>query len=454
MINPFKKYRDFRSRFISLPAYYGRNFIKNYNFLLKSKLWDREQLQTYKLNQLKLLVAHAENNVPYYRELFKQNSISSAQINTFEDFSQIPILTRNIIKNNIDRLKADNFQSYSPIKTETSGTTGEVATVYRSAYHESFRLAAKWRQWNSYGYGFKQRRANITMPWSNRVDDEVCELDKIENSLIINTFHIIAGNSDKVINRLKDFKPRLIWAQPTVLAALSEYIINHGIEPFEVDNIATYGEKSYPHVRKVIKQAFKGDYFEYYGNRENSIGAWGKWDNKFYELSEYCHLEIDKQTAVVEHPSAGELISTSLHNYAFPLIRYNSQDLAIMNGYISENDNYPQVELLGGRGKDLLLSSKGLTVPYLPHLYERKILNLIKKYQLYQKSINEVILKLVPLPDFDRKHDAEVMVEQFTKMLANNFQVSIEYVDDIPVTKSGKYPMAVSPLAIDYLIKL
>ena len=245
----------------------------------------------------------------------------------------------------------------------------------------------------------------------------------------------------------------MIWGHPTILAAFSNYMTENDIKPIEVDLIATYGEKVYPHIRDTISKAFKCRFAEYYGNRENTIGARGNWNDRFYEISEYCHLELENSNMVENNPGAGELISTSLHNYAVPLIRYNSEDIVTFEDSNDSDAISPVIHLIGGRGKDVLLSRTGLVAPYIPNYLWIKANNRIRKFQYFQENLGEITIKIVPLPSFNRINDEPELIKSFSGMLGDKFKISIEYVKDIPFTKAGKYPMAVSKLAVDYLKK-
>ena len=226
-------------------------------------------------------------------------------------------------------------------------------------------------------------------------------------------------------------------------------MITHNKTPLKIPIIATFGEKIYPHVRTCLKKAFDTKFIEYYGNRENSVAAWGDSNSIFREVSEYCHVEVENHKDG-NNNNQGDLITTSLHNYAVPLIRYNSEDVSHYMGY-TDDDIYPSFELVGGRGKDVLLSQNGLVVPYTPHLFEHSKYNKLKKYQIEQLSIDKLLIRIVPLPTYDRKVDEDLVLKHFSDVLANQFEIKIEYVDDIPLTESGKYQVAISPLAIQYL---
>ena len=99
-------------------------FLKTYNFLQESQWWSQHQLEEYQLSQLSKLLEHAYKNVPYYRRVFDERGLKPKDIQDFNDFRKLPFLTREIIGDNLDDLKARN---YSPHKFEyvtTSGSTG------------------------------------------------------------------------------------------------------------------------------------------------------------------------------------------------------------------------------------------------------------------------------------------------------------------------------------------
>jgi phenylacetate-CoA ligase len=446
-----EKTRGFIYRYRPLPDYYGREFKAAYNFLGHSRQWNRERMAAYKLEKLKALADHAQKNVPYYRELFKRHAIDSGRINTIEDFSRIPILTKEILQNNLEQLKADNFASYKPIRTATSGTTGKITKLYRSRTQEMYRKAVMWRLYHKQGYRFRDKRVTIAYPQSYDINSPLSEYDRLENSLIINSYHIMAGRYDEVIDEIRRFRPSMIWAHPNLLSVLAEYALENGLPPIEIPLVGTFGEKVYPHSIKFMKNLFSGRYFEYYGNRENTIAAWGNCDGRFYEISEYCHFEINPGAAVDDKIKSGDLITTSLHNYAVPLLRYNSEDIADWMGFTGNESPYPMINLIGGRGKEFLLTKKGLTVPFLGNCLDKVGFDKIKKYQIVQVDLNEVYLRIIPSADFNRQTDEKLLLKYAEKGLGQNFKVRLQYEDEISFTKSGKLPAVVSKLALDHI---
>lgn len=446
-----KRIRDYVYRFRPLPDYFGRDFKQVSAFLNQSRRWSREQIAEYKLERLQALVHHAEQNVPYYRDLFKKHSIQSGDIKSLEDYAKIPILTKDILRTNLERLKADNFQAHKPVRTETSGTTGNMTELYRGSYQETFRKAAIWRFFREHGFNYRDIRLNVNYPHSFDKGAPVYLYDRLQNIYSINICYIMNRDFEPVIEAVRKIKPKMVWAHPNVLFVLAEYVANNKLAPFEVPLIITYGENLYPHTKKVLHQVFVGRFVEYYGNRENSVGAWGKGDSKFYEISEYCHTELDQSTMVNGKSEFGSLITTSLHNYAAPLIRYDSEDIGRILGYADPEEPYPMIKLVGGRGKDFFLTREGLTIPYFLSYLEQKKFFKLKRFQLEQVAIDKLIFHMVPRDTFDREQDEKLVIDYIEDALDHKFTVKVEYEDDIPFTKAGKFPMVVSKLADTYL---
>ena len=441
-----KKIRDRLYCYLPQRRYYGRDFQKAFAFLEESQHWSSEQLEANKLERLQALLRQAQTQVPYYRELFKKLGLDSRDITSLDDFAQIPILSKGTLRGRLGELKADNFASYKPYRTQTSGTTSRMTTLYRSRYHEAFRAAVVWRFYHQHGHKFGDRWVNIVCR-NFDPDSPVCEFNRIENCLLVNTYHIIRGSRQEIVDAIREFSPNLIWTHPSTLGILAKYIVSRGLAPIEVPLVAVYSEKLFPHVRRALEAAFPGRIIEYYANRENSFAAWGYADDHFYEVSEYCHLEVANRAA---DDATGDLITTSLHNYAVPLIRYDPGDVVKWHGYADQQQPYPVVELLGGRGKDVLVTRDGLTVPYFLAYIDAKDFNKLEKFQIEQLNIDEIILRVVPKANYNREQDEPLLLEYAAKSIAEKLKVHLEYVDDIPLTETGKYRSVISKLALEY----
>ena len=60
----------------------GTRIVSKYNFLLKSQWWDKEKLEKYQNNKLKILIHHSYENVDYYKRLFKAVSYTHLTLPT------------------------------------------------------------------------------------------------------------------------------------------------------------------------------------------------------------------------------------------------------------------------------------------------------------------------------------------------------------------------------------
>ena len=130
MVRPCKDER-FYTKIPSIPykVKYGAVYRKNLRFLNESQWYSLEELRNYQFRQLKKLLLHANANVPYYRELFRKEKIDVEKFSKLEDIRKIPILTKEIIRENRDLLVSKLHKDKLQYVT-TSGSTGTPLGFY------------------------------------------------------------------------------------------------------------------------------------------------------------------------------------------------------------------------------------------------------------------------------------------------------------------------------------
>src|SRR5436853_285173 len=73
--------------------------------------------------QVKAMLQHAYETVPFYKRRFDQAGISIDHLKTPADMSRIPILTREDIRANLEDLWSRKFSRESLLEAATGGTT-------------------------------------------------------------------------------------------------------------------------------------------------------------------------------------------------------------------------------------------------------------------------------------------------------------------------------------------
>jgi len=222
-----KKIRDRAYCYLPLPDYYGRDFKRIYAFLLQSCHWSREQLQAYKLERIRALLSHAQEKVPYYRDLFKTIGLDSRDIKTLQDYSQIPILSRKNFAGEYRAAQGFQFQVLqAPTHTNFRDNLADDNSLSQPI-PRNFSQSRVLEDSQSTRSQFRDRWVNIIC---RNFDPKspIFEHNRLENCLLINGYHIIRGCRDEILEGIREFQPSMIWTHPSPLGILRSTLYQRG----------------------------------------------------------------------------------------------------------------------------------------------------------------------------------------------------------------------------------
>lgn len=118
-----------------------------------------------------------------------------------------------------------------------------------------------------------------------------------------------------------------------------------------------------------------------------------------------------------------------------PLIRYDTGDLAYLSPNKKDINGAPVLERIEERKVDLIRNTNNEVITsHIVTLNMWKYAEL-KQYQFVQKGSKDYVFRLNPWKEFSREQE---LINEFRGYLGNDANITIEYVDEIPLLSSGK----------------
>jgi phenylacetate-CoA ligase len=451
------KFHSLKSQFIS-------NFIfPAYHILLNDTLWDTikkynksqwepeyklKELQKHKL--LKLL-NHCQNNVPYYKNLFKSIGLKFKKSNDLKNFCEIPFLTKEIINKNSKNILASNINKKNLVSNSTSGSTGQNLLFFQDKKSMLCRQAVVWRnqEWVDCLYADKQ-----AFLWGAPFDLKRSQklLGKI-HMMLTQKINLSAydlsdqslQNYEKILNK---YKPKLLVSYPSPLELFSDFLLANNKKIRSIEAIITSAETLYPLQRKTIEKAFGCQIFDRYGTREfgNIAHECDKHEGYHINIERFFLEILDENGKATKNKEIGEIVITDLDNYGFPFIRYKIEDLAIAsNRKCSCGRGLPLLERIEGRAFDVIRGPNGNQVAGTFWTLALRSIKGVKNFQIIQNSINEIELKIITNNEYNS--DDKAKIEKIIKdKCGDEIKIKINHVNKIPLTKSGKRRFVISNL--------
>ena len=419
--------------------------LRHYGFFMKSQFWTRQQLLDYQSRKLSDVILHAYNSVDYYKSLFNDSGIDPHSIKYPDDLAKLPILTRDIISENLDSLISQGIDKSSMQRVLTGGTTGKQATICRDRESSNIKMGSAYRFESFMG---RQPADKLALFWPARADfsHKPSFLEKIKNRFITGDLPLFTGNYDARLFRqycreIIDFKPVYFKVFPSALSIYINFLENEKLAPFKLSGIMTTGEPLYDHQKTRFENTFRCPVYNLYSSREAG--------NTACECSMHTGLHIAMETTIVEYVEnsrlvpdgkIGDILITDLTNFAMPLIRYKIDDTgARLNKGCSCGRGLELMSPVVGRLTDDFYSPDGRRHSgntlgfYLTTNSEFPI----GQMQIIQETLLDfkVIITDRPVPD---QRIFDFIISQMNEIIGQGINIHMEVVRELPREKSGK----------------
>lgn len=427
---------------------FGGVFKAAYTQFKEREQFNSEQWRTYQEGQLQRLLAHAVESVPHYRAIWQNSALFPKNIHEFtlEDLNLFPLLEKDDIRSKPESFLSENVRNQRLHTYLTSGTTGTpLAIKFSTEMHQTIAAAYERRCRNWAGVNLNMSRAMIggrlVVPKGN-ANPPFWRYNVIEKQLYFSAFHISPQNTPLYVDALNHHKPDYLVGYASSYFFLARFILEQKLTVHQPKAVLTSSEKLTNEMCSIIKRAFNCDVFDGYSGVEACCLA---------SECEYHRLHVSPDVGVIEllneHGAPvlpgqpGEIVATGLLNYAQPLIRYRTGDMAIISDESCPCGRaMPVMHELVGRLEDTVIGSDGRETVRFHGIFVG--LHHIHEGQIIQETLTRFLLRLVVTPLFNDQ-DRETIKNRFEERLGP-IELQFEIVDKIERTERGKFRAVIS----------
>jgi phenylacetate-CoA ligase len=272
-------------------------------------------------------------------------------------------------------------------------------------------------------------------------------LNKLSNSIYLNAYRMTPVRMREYIAVINARRPKLLVCYAESLYELARFVEREKINVHPQVAIMTSAGVLYPFMREKIEKVFQCRVYNRYGSREvgdiacEVPGLEGLWVAPW---GTYVEI-VDDDGNRVSDGTEGEIVVTSLTNFAMPLIRYRIGDRGVLAPLPKDNQKkYGQVlmSLLGKTNGIFKTRSGMIDCGYFEGLMYYR--DWVRKFQVVQKNYSWVLFKIAK-SNLDYQQAELDEIESKTRLvMGNDCKVTFEFVDEIAPLGSGKYCFTIS----------
>ena len=425
----------------------GRRTMAHWRDAEESQWWSRERLEGLQLESLQGLLQHAHKTCSYYTEDWNARGLNVSQVKSLADFTAWPLLTRDVIRRH--RLKLRTTADVKRMTKATGGSSGEPLQFDLDSGSNDRRTAMTYR---GYGWAGAAPGTKQLYIWGTAVGKvpgwKRLKMDlhhRFDRHLILSCFEFTPERMRQHFERMNRYRADVIVAYTNPLYEFARFLKRESLKPVRPNSIVVGAEKLHDFQREVIEEVFGAPIFETYGSREFMlIGA---------ECEHHSGLHLSMENLLVEilnddgsptpHGEEGNVVVTDLFNYGMPFIRYVNGDRAVAGFDMCPcGRGLPLLKKVVGRQLDTLETPDGRKIPgeFFPHLI--KEFPAIRRFQIVQEKLESITLKLVVDGGLTLA-EREQLLGEVRKCTGTQVDISLQMVDDIPLTNAGKLKVVV-----------
>ena len=294
-----------------------------------------EQIRAWQDERLVAQVRHVYENVPYYRYLMQEKGVTPDDIKGREDLYKLPFLTKSDLR---------DAYPYGLLAVPTS----ECVRIHSTSGTTGKRVVAFYTQDDVNLWEDCCARAIVAAGGSK---EDVCQvaygfglftggagLNGGSHKVGCLTLPMSSGNTERQIQFMQDLHSTIICCTPSYAAYIGETLKEMGISPDELDlKAGIFGAEPWTEeMRRDIEAALGIKAYDIYGLTETSgpgvafecCEQKGMHINEDHFIAEIINPETGE---VLPDGEKGELVFTAITKKAFPLLRYRTRDICVLN---------------------------------------------------------------------------------------------------------------------------
>jgi phenylacetate-CoA ligase len=438
-------YARLYAKLLMAPACYlrGRKYEANYRFLMRSQWWSRDELQAFQWAELTKLIRLAASSTPYYQELFRRIGLEPGDVKNWDDFRRIPVLRREDVVQNKERLASATVPRSELLPHSTGGSSGVPVRFYRTWESFDWRMACTRRAygWSGHAPGEKSLmlwgapvgKVPFLAEWRTRVANGLMRNE------VIPTFVQNDAVWQAITDRYRAFRPKFLIGYASSLVRFARYVADRKLQLAAPRAIISAAEGMQAQERIFLSETLGAPVFATYGSREfMSIGG-------ECEFHSGIHIHSENLLVETESPDSSDgspLLVTDLHNAGTVFLRYSIGDIGTLSAErCACGRSLPLLASVHGRIVDTLELENGRKVQglFFPHIL--KDIPEILSYQVKQLSPRAVEVRAVLSREISVKSQA--LFDSEMKKVLGNTEVTLRKVEELESSVSGKVKVVI-----------
>ena len=414
------------------------------------KEWERtqwlsaEELRSLQLEKLRKMLAHAAASVPYYRGSFRAAGFEPGDVKSIDDLARLPVLDKTVLREHAGEFVAEGITE-KILTAKTGGSTGEPLSfpIGNSLRAASVANMVRCRGW--WGIDIGEGSANF---WGHsryvrgrRLDGVKQFLSGVKsralNRLVCSAYDMSDEAMGEYWRRIERFRPAFFIGYATSLYVFADFVMRRGCKgkALGLKAVISTAEVMYDWQADVVRRAFGCPVADEYGMCEAGIIAYQCPAGSMHVMDESLIVEI----LPVEGSESGDIVVTELENYAAPLVRYNTKDMAsLVPGPCECKRGLSRISKVEGRAYDIIYAADGKVVAGALLTHVMKSTPGVARYQILQKGLKRLEITYTETRPLSEQ-DKQAIVATLRRHLGESVDVTLNRVGELDKERSGKH---------------
>jgi phenylacetate-CoA ligase len=417
-------------------------------WLRDAERWPLERQIAYQEERLREIAAAAYEHVAFYRRRMSDRGLRATDLRSLADLAKLPVLRRNDVHEHREEMVSRLADRRSLVMGHTSGTTGSPLEFWWDRNVEIWNNTMLYRARGFAGYRFGDRTAtllgNVIVPLGQQ-EPPFWRRCLPWNKVFFSSFHLNRRHLPSYVAELSRLSPLWLEAYPSTAYVLAQYLEDSGTT-LGLSGVFLSSETLTTAERESIESRFTTRVWDAYSMSERVIfSAECEAHDGHHLFPEFGIVEVlDVEDRPVPPGQTGRLVATGLQNLAMPLIRYDTGDIGGFDPRpCACGRTLPKLLPVTTKAEDVVVTPEGrwISASVLTHPF--KPMQAIERSQIIQETVDALTVRIVRRPEYE-DHDSERLIAGLRARLGPQMRITLEFVEDIPRTASGKYRWVIS----------